>query len=201
MKTMMTLMIQALLVGASAFSYPVYADTPITVQIPDHQFAVLAFHDERESVLTEVDRDPYAISTSRLANFFDWIQQHHLQPVSLTSILDAEQGKSQLPKNAILLTFDDGPESNYTQLFPLLKSYQYPALLSLQTGWISGDVKVDLYGKEGFVTWDQLREMKASGLVEFATHTHNLHLGILANPQGNVEPAAIIRRRIHQTYS
>ena len=45
----------------------------------------------------------------------------------------------------------------------------------------------------GFVTWAQLQEMRASGLVEFASHTHNLHRGILANPQGNVEPAAITR--------
>ncbi len=194
MKTLMSYLIKAVLVGIGIFSsVQAYAEAPLTVQIPDHKFVVLAFHDERERVLTEVDRDPYAMSTTRLANFFDWVQQHDLHPVSLTAILDAQQGHSKLPKNAVLLTFDDGPESNYTQLFPLLKSYQYPALLALQTGWISGDVKIDLYGKDGFVTWNQLREMKASGLVEFATHTHNLHQGIMANPQGNLEPAAIIR--------
>lgn len=170
-----------------------HAIEPITVQIPERQFVVLAFHDEREGVLAEVDRDPYAMSTSRLANFFDWVQQHHLHPVSLQAIVDAHLGKSTLPKNAVLLTFDDGPKSNYTQLFPLLMSYQYPALLALQTGWISGDVKLDVYGKNGFVSWDQLREMKASGLVEFATHSHDLHKGILANPQGNLKPAAITR--------
>jgi len=194
MKTLMSYLIKAVLVGVGIFSsVQAYAETPVTVQIPDHKFVVLAFHDERERVLTEVDHDPYAMSTTRLANFFDWIQQHDLHPVSLTAILDAQQGHSKLPKNAVLLTFDDGPKSNYTQLFPLLKSYQYPALLALQTGWISGDVKIDLYGKDGFVTWNQLREMKASGLVEFATHSHNLHQGIVANPQGNLEPAAIIR--------
>ncbi|MDE2421546.1 MAG: poly-beta-1,6-N-acetyl-D-glucosamine N-deacetylase PgaB [Gammaproteobacteria bacterium] len=194
MKTLMSYLIKAFLVGVGIFSsVQAYAEAPLTVQIPDRKFVVLAFHDERERVLTEVDHDPYAMSTTRLANFFDWIQQHDLHPVSLTAILDAQQGHSKLPKNAVLLTFDDGPKSNYTQLFPLLKSYQYPALLALQTGWISGDVKIDLYGKDGFVTWDQLREMKASGLVEFATHSHNLHQGIVANPQGNLEPAAIIR--------
>jgi biofilm PGA synthesis lipoprotein PgaB len=127
-----------------------HAIEPITVQIPEHQFVVLAFHDEREGVLAEVDRDPFAMSTSRLANFFDWVKQHHLHPVSLQAIVDAQQGKSILPKNAVLLTFDDGPKSNYSQLFPLLVSYQYPALLALETGWISGDIKLDVYGKDGF---------------------------------------------------
>lgn len=49
-------------------------------------------------------------------------------------------------------------------------------------------------GEAGFVTWAQLREMQASGLVEFASHTNDQHHGILANPQGNVEPATITRQ-------
>lgn len=163
----------------------------IHVEIPENQFVVLAFHDIREDALTEIDPDPYAMNASKLAHFFDFIKSHHLNPVSLQQILDAQQGKQKLPKNAVLLTFDDGPESNFTVLFPLLKYYQYPALLALETGWITGQVPNDAFGKNGFVTWAQLREMKSSGLVEFATHTHDLHRGILANPQGNLEPAAI----------
>jgi len=48
-------------------------------------------------------------------------------------------------------------------------------------------------GAAGFANWAQLREMQASGLVEFASHTNDQHHGILANPQGNVEPATITR--------
>jgi len=39
---------------------------------------------------------------------------------------------------------------------------------------------------------EQLREMQDSGLVEVASHTYDLHRGILANPQGNQIPAVII---------
>lgn len=49
-------------------------------------------------------------------------------------------------------------------------------------------------GASGFANWAQLREMQASGLVEFASHTNDQHHGILANPQGNVEPATITRQ-------
>ncbi len=49
-------------------------------------------------------------------------------------------------------------------------------------------------GATGFATWAQLRDMQASGLVEFASHTNDQHHGILANPQGNVEPATITRQ-------
>ncbi len=181
---------------AAPVSVPSAPSTPVpySVQIPANQYVVLAFHDIRDDVQAEIDHDPFAISTARLASFFDWISRHDLHPVSLKTILAAQKGQGTLPKNAVLLTFDDGPESNFTHLFPLLRSYQYPALLALQTGWITGEVKIDLYGKPGFVTWPQLQEMQASGLVEFATHSHDLHKGIPANPEGNLEPAAITRQ-------
>src|SRR4029077_495519 len=36
-----------------------------------------------------------------------------------------------------------------------------------------------------FISWAEAREMEASGLVEFASHSYDLHRGIQANPQGN----------------
>jgi len=179
--------------GSLVLAHQVFAASDVNIKLPQNQFAVIAFHDIREDVVPDVDRDPYAINTARLAHFFDWIREHHLNPVSLQQIIDAGQNRDKLPDNAVLLTFDDGPESNFSILFPLLKSYHYPALLALETGWITGEVPNNAFGKEGFVSWSQLREMRDSGLVEFATHTHDLHKGILANPQGNLEPAALTR--------
>jgi biofilm PGA synthesis lipoprotein PgaB len=45
-----------------------------------------------------------------------------------------------------------------------------------------------------FLTWDQIREIAASGLVEIASHTYDAHHGTNANPQGNSEPAVTTRR-------
>ncbi|KAG1535358.1 hypothetical protein G6F50_015327 [Rhizopus delemar] len=47
--------------------------------------------------------------------------------------------------------------------------------------------------RDRFLTWDQIREISRSGLVEIAAHTNASHYGALANPQGNTEPAAAIR--------
>ena len=48
--------------------------------------------------------------------------------------------------------------------------------------------------RSDFLTWEQVREISKSGLVEIAAHTDASHTGILANPQGNQEPAAATRR-------
>jgi biofilm PGA synthesis lipoprotein PgaB len=173
--------------------------TPVTIaQIPDQQYATLTFHDIRDDVVADIDRDPYAINTQNLAQFFDWMQRNHWQPISLQQVIDAQQGKAKLPPNAVLLTFDDGAASHYDKLFPLLKAYQYPAVLALITGWLEDQQRVsnmpsEVYGYNDLLTWQQAKEMHQSGLVEFATHTHRLHQGIPANPQGNMEPAALTK--------
>lgn len=204
------------------------AKNPIILQIPRGHFAALSFHDVRDGIKPFVSPDPYVISTDRLAKFFDWIKQHNWHPISIQQIIDAHNGVKPLPSNAVLLTFDDGLESVYTKVFPLLQAYHYPAVLSIETGWLervhgggqaqynnerislsydelkagrSSNLRVPgkvLYddrelGASSFVTWWQLREMQASGLVEIASHSNHLHHGILANPQGNMEPAAITR--------
>ncbi|QKV56673.1 MAG: polysaccharide deacetylase family protein [Dechloromonas sp.] len=44
-----------------------------------------------------------------------------------------------------------------------------------------------------FLSWAQVREMQDSGLIEVASHSYDLHHGILANPQGNTQPATTTR--------
>jgi biofilm PGA synthesis lipoprotein PgaB len=149
-------------------------------------------------IATHLDPDQYATSTHNLAANFDWLSAHGYHVIALQQLMDARNGHAALPDKAVLLTFDDGLRSSYTKVFPLLKAYHYPAVMAVVGAWIdlAANGKVDfgprLYTRDDFVTWEQLREMQDSGLVEVASHTYDLHRGILANPQGNQIPAAII---------
>ncbi|WP_445143476.1 poly-beta-1,6-N-acetyl-D-glucosamine N-deacetylase PgaB [Dyella sp. Tek66A03] len=142
---------------------------------------------------------PTAISTRELAAEFAWLQANGYHPVSVDAILAARRGGPPLPDQAILLTFDDGLASVYTRAFPLLRLFKYPAVVAPVGAWMDlrPDEKVS-YGdrqvsRSEFATWDQLREMQQSGLVEIATHTYQLHLGLVGNPMGSLEPAAVTR--------
>jgi hypothetical protein len=96
----------------------------------------------------------------------------------------------------VLLSFDDGYRSFYTRVYPLLLAYDYPAVLALVTSWmeVPAGGEVDYGGRplkrEAFVTWDEVRTMQASGLVEIASHSHDLHRTVLSTPQGNSAPSA-----------
>ncbi|MDO7435979.1 poly-beta-1,6-N-acetyl-D-glucosamine N-deacetylase PgaB [Acinetobacter nosocomialis] len=164
----------------------------IEKDLPKNHTVSLTFHDVRDDVLKEGDRDIYAIQTKNLAQFFDWLSQSDWKPIRLKDIEEARKQGKELPHNAILLTFDDGALSSYSRIFPLLKQYRIPAVFALPTSWLNGNTKAgyEAYGQGNLVNWKQVREMQASGLAEFASHSDDLHHGVLANPQGNEQPAA-----------
>ncbi|ADI28436.1 poly-beta-1,6-N-acetyl-D-glucosamine N-deacetylase PgaB [Methylotenera versatilis] len=160
-------------------------------------FEVFSYHDVRDSVDGDLEQESTTISTKNLARHFAWIQAHGYHPISINDLLDAKAGKKSLPSKPVLLTFDDGYESLYSRAYPLLKLYQYPAVAALVGSWLEvktgGTVKYgdDLVPREHFLSTAQIKEMADSGLVEFASHSFDLHHGILANPQGNMIAAAV----------
>ncbi|WP_284085779.1 poly-beta-1,6-N-acetyl-D-glucosamine N-deacetylase PgaB [Acinetobacter pittii] len=169
-----------------------FAYARVETELPKNHTVSLTFHDVRDDVLKEGDRDVYAIQTNNLAQFLDWLSQSDWKPIRLKDIEEARKQGKELPHNSILLTFDDGALSSYSRVFPLLKQYKIPAVFALPTSWLNGNTKAgyEAYGQGNLVNWAQVREMQASGLAEFASHSDDLHHGVLANPQGNEQPAA-----------
>ncbi len=75
--------------------------------------------------------------------------------------LSLQSGKT-LPPYSLILTFDDGYDDLYTYAYPLLKKYHYTGVAFIPTAKI---------GTKGYVTWDQLREMEDSGVINSQSHT------------------------------
>ena len=81
-----------------------------------------------------------------------------------------------LPEKPIVLSFDDGYYNNYVYAYPLLKEYGFRGVLSV-IGYYT-----DLYTENGeknenysHVTWDDIKEMSTSGVIELQNHSYNLH--------------------------
>ena len=136
-----------------------------------------------------------------LVQFFDWLKGSGWTAVSLDDLAAAARGVRPLPDKAILITFDDGYKSLYTRVFPLLKVYRFPIVAALVGIWMEGEAGGTVsYGgdrrvpRSNFISWAEAREMQASGLVEFASHSYALHRGVQANPQGSMTPTAVTWR-------
>lgn len=170
------------------------------IELKENQFVTLTFHDVRDDVENQTDRDMYAISTKNLAQYLAWIKKEGWKPIRLEDVWAARQKQQILPERAVLLTFDDGALSSYSKVYPLLKQYNIPAVFAIPTSWINGNTQAgyEAYGQGNLMNWNQMREMQKSGLVEFVSHSNDLHKGIQANPQKNMEPAAIVREYFPQ---
>lgn len=162
-------------------------------------FIVVNFHEVNDDQHQGQGLAALSLETAELIAQFSWLKENNYHPVSLEDIVQASKGKGKLPHNAVLLTFDDGYQSVYTRIFPLLKLFGYPAVVALVGSWMEGDDKSTVrYGdnlvpRSNFITWGQAKEMVDSGYVEIASHSYDLHRGIQANPQHNNLPAATTR--------
>lgn len=78
----------------------------------------------------------------------------------LVSLLDSQ---AALPGRAVVLTVDDGHRTVYTDLFPLIRRHRIPVTLFIYPSAISNASYA--------LTWEQLAEMKGSGLVDVQSHT------------------------------
>ena len=100
--------------------------------------------------------------------------EEHLKLIKKSNtfkIEEIEDKNNKLPKNSILVTFDDGYEDNYKYAFPLLKKYNVKATIFLNTAYIGTD--------PGYMSWNQIREMYESGLADFQLHTHS-HFSVIS---------------------
>jgi len=177
-------------------------------------FIALCYHNVEDD---DPDQRFDGVTTEKLVAQLSWLQRNGYHPVSVDDLLAARDGGRALPDKAVLLTFDDGYESFYTRVFPILTAFRFPAVLALVGAWMEpgGDTAIDYAGDRAnstprrglsvrfgdisvtraqFLSWNQVREMAASGLVEIASHSYDAHRGVPADPQGNSEPDVTTRR-------
>lgn len=89
-------------------------------------------------------------------------------PITASELASAYEKGTPLPDHPFLITFDDGYADNYTHAFPILKKYKAKATIFVITRTIN-------HGS--YLSWNQIKEMENSGLVDIQSHTMN-HLNL-----------------------
>jgi peptidoglycan/xylan/chitin deacetylase (PgdA/CDA1 family) len=158
---------------------------------------IMSYHDVR---IKQTDlTDDLGVTVAQLASHFAWFKHEGYKVVSVDDVLAAQRDERALPEKAVLLTFDDGLASVYDSVLPLLQVFNYPAVVAVVGSWLTDDAKFPLrYGRADvrrnfFLTPEQLRALAKSPLIEFASHSYDLHRGIIANEAGQTQPAAVVR--------
>jgi peptidoglycan/xylan/chitin deacetylase (PgdA/CDA1 family) len=112
--------------------------------------------------------DAMTVRTSVFASHLKYLQANGYTVIPLRRLTTYLAGNTPAPSaRAVVITADDGHESVYTGMFPLLRRYRIPVTLFIYPSAIS-NAKYAL-------TWQQLREMQDSGLVNIQSHTYMHH--------------------------
>lgn len=152
------------------------------------ELTVLTYH----NIVAEPGDDIYAVSRSAFVAQMDYLETHGYQPISISTLDRVIKKQANLPKKAVLLTFDDGLRSYNDFVAPILNIYGYPSVLSVVSGWVDGNNTPPEYHNK-LLSWPELRELQKSPIVEIISHSHDLHTGVQSNPQGNHAPAGVTR--------
>lgn len=153
------------------------------------EFPVLVYHD-----ITAVrSGDEYAVSLSAFREQMAFLHAQGYRTLSLRDLDEIAAGRMSLPPRPVMISFDDGLASFAQLALPVLEEHGQQAILSVVTGWLDGrNVPPEYVGR--LLDWEALRRVSRSPRVEVLAHTDALHLGIAANPQGNLAPASSTRR-------
>lgn len=93
-----------------------------------------------------------------------YLKDNGYTTLSLDELYNFIKNNKPVPKNSLVLTFDDGYEDSYTNVYPVLKSMNFRATVFVITA---------LTDKPGpYITSKQIKEMDQNG-IEIESHTVN----------------------------
>jgi peptidoglycan/xylan/chitin deacetylase (PgdA/CDA1 family) len=126
---------------------------------PETRVPILLYHRFGPSAV-----DSMTVTTTVFESQLRYLIENGYTVIPLRQLVDYRLGKRQtFPSRSLVITTDDGHQSVYTDMFPLLRKYRLPVTLFLYPSAISNAPYA--------MTWDQLREIKTSSLVDFQSHT------------------------------
>jgi biofilm PGA synthesis lipoprotein PgaB len=131
-----------------------------------NKVAILLYHhiaDKEEGV---------TISTEKFHSHLRALKRNGYHFISMEQFLAFIKENKPVPSNAVLITFDDGYESFYTEAYPILEREKVPAtnFIVVHTSEHPEEAKA----KIPHLTWEQMKEMKAKGH-SFYSHTYDQH--------------------------
>jgi peptidoglycan/xylan/chitin deacetylase (PgdA/CDA1 family) len=108
--------------------------------------------------------DSMTITTSVFESHIQSFMENGFQVVALRDLVAGSSQRTSLSSRQIAITIDDGHKTVYTEALPIIKKYRIPVTLFLYPS--------NLSNASYAMTWEQLGEMKATGLVDFQSHTY-----------------------------
>ena len=96
-----------------------------------------------------------------------WLHDNGYKTLTMDEFYKWKKGEYDAPRKSVVLTFDDGTESFYETVWPILKKYNLNA---------TDFVIFSRSNTKNYLTQEQIEELKsASNRIDIASHSYSLH--------------------------
>ena len=108
--------------------------------------------------------DSMTVTTPVFRSQLAYLKTHGYKVIPLRQLVDyyLRRGSPPPPKS-VVITVDDGHNTVYSEMLPLVKEYHIPVTLFIYPSAISNASYA--------LTWNQLRELQRTGLFDIQSHT------------------------------
>ena len=139
------------------------------------EIPILTFHDLSQHSV----ENKYVITEENFTDHLEYLASHNYNCILPENYcVTFFESAHKLPDKSVMITFDDGHESNYTIALPILKKYNFKATFFITTDFID---------QVGYMTSRQINLLRDSGMsVQSHAKTH-LFLNELNNEQIRIE--------------
>lgn len=109
--------------------------------------------------------DGMTITTPVFESHLKYLRDNGYKVIPLRQMVDwyQKKGPAPAPKSAVIVE-DDAHKTVYSDMLPLAKKYNVPVTVFIYPSAISN--------AKYAMTWDQIRELKKTGLFDFQSHTY-----------------------------
>jgi peptidoglycan/xylan/chitin deacetylase (PgdA/CDA1 family) len=161
--------------------YPSITVTPTPAPLTGYclRVPILTYHHiQPESAAKELGQTSLTVDNGIFDQQMAYLAANGYTPIWANELIDALRNHTGLPGKPIMVTMDDGYADNAIYALPVLQKYAIKANLMLASGLVGGN--------SDMLSWDQVSQMKGSGLVYFTNHTWS-HYPIASGPQSKIE--------------
>jgi len=144
-----------------------------TVMKSNNEGVPIVMYHSVVDILPVSQSDGLKITKDNFAAQMKYLKDNDFRTLTMDEINDFLKNNKPIPKKSVALTFDDGYEDNYSNVYPLLKSYGFKATVFV--------VAKSIDGGANYLTSAQLKEMQQNGMDIESGTDENVRLGNLTS--------------------
>lgn len=142
------------------------------------RFLGLMYH----QVLKDESRSgKYIITPDELESDLKYLSDNGYVSLLPSELAKIRKNGEKLPEKTVVITFDDGYETGFYYVLPLLKKYGMKAVINIVGSYTDEYSEIDEEGKHlsyAYLTWNEIKKLSDSGYVEIGNHTYDMHSNI-----------------------